>query len=183
MGAVATLPGVERYRPYENDTNVTDANGLPAHSISIVVDGDDAAAIAQTITTKKTPGGTFGTTTIPVADNYGIVHPISFFRPTTVNIFVEVQIKALQGYTSAIGEEIRVAIADYINAIRIGDPVFITRLFLLANLNGSVDSANYDVIDLQIGRSAGSLAPANIIVGFNEAAACSAGNVVLVVTS
>jgi uncharacterized phage protein gp47/JayE len=184
MGAVATLPGVERYRPYENDTDVTDANGLPRHSISIVVDGGDATAIAQTIATKKTPGGgTYGTTTIPIADKYGIVHPISFFRPTTVNIFVEIQIKALLGYTSAIGEEIRVVIADYINAIRIGDPVFITRLFLPANLNGSADSANYDVIDLQIGRSAGSLAPANIIVGFNEAAACSAGNVVLVVTS
>ncbi|KFK92012.1 bacteriophage protein [Serratia sp. Ag1] len=184
MGAVATLPGVERYRPYENDTGAPDANGLPPHSISIVVDGGDATAIAQTIATKKTPGGgTYGTTTIPITDKYGIVHPISFFRPTTVNIFVEVQIKALQGYTSAIGEEIRAAIADYINAIRIGDPVFITRLFLPANLNGSADSANYDILDLQIGISAGALTPANIVVGFNEAAACSEDNVALVVTS
>jgi hypothetical protein len=36
MGAVATLDGVERYRGYENDTSVEDANGLPPHSISPV---------------------------------------------------------------------------------------------------------------------------------------------------
>ncbi|MDX7085945.1 baseplate J/gp47 family protein, partial [Serratia marcescens] len=76
MGAVAKLDGVERYRGYENDTSVEDANGLPPHSISLVVAGGDAAAIAKTIATKKTPGGgTYGTTTIDVTDKYGIVHP------------------------------------------------------------------------------------------------------------
>ncbi|WP_187181817.1 baseplate J/gp47 family protein [Serratia marcescens] len=182
MGAVATLDGVERYRGYENDTSVEDANGLPPHSISLVVAGGDAAAIAKTIATKKTPGGgTYGTTTISVTDKYGIVHPISFFRPTSVDIFARVEIKALQGYTSAVGEEIRTAVAAYINEIEIGDPVYLTRLFLPANLNGSADSATFDITDLQIGTSPGSLAPANVIIGFNAAAACSPDNIVVVV--
>ncbi|WP_341785572.1 baseplate J/gp47 family protein [Serratia ureilytica] len=182
MGAVATLPGVERYRGYENDTSVADANGLPPHSISLVVAGGDAAAIAKTIATKKTPGGgTYGTTTISVTDKYGIVHPISFFRPTTVDIYARVEIKALQGYTSAVGEEIRTAVAAYINEIEIGDPVYLTRLFLPANLNGSADSATFDITDLQIGTSPGSLAPANVVIGFNAVAACAPANVEVVV--
>ncbi|CAI2418054.1 Uncharacterized homolog of phage Mu protein gp47 [Serratia liquefaciens] len=182
MGAVATLDGVERYRGYENDTSVEDANGLPPHSISLVVAGGDAAAITKTIATKKTPGGdTYGTTTIDVTDKYGIVHPISFFRPTSVNIFARVEIKALQGYTSAVGEEIRKAVAAYINEIEIGDPVYLTRLFLPANLNGNADSVTFDITDLQIGTSPGSLAPANVIIGFNAVAACSSANVEVVV--
>ncbi len=182
MGAVATLDGVERYRGYENDTSVTDSNGLPPHSISLVVAGGDVAAIAKTIATKKTPGGgTYGTTTIAVTDKYGIVHPISFFRPTSVDIFARVEIKALQGYTSAVGEEIRTAVAAYINEIEIGDPVYLTRLFLPANLNGSADSATFDITDLQIGTSPGSLAPANVVIGFNAVAACAPANVEVVV--
>lgn len=182
MGAVATLDGVERYRGYENDTSVEDANGLPPHSISLVVAGGDAAAIAKTIATKKTPGGgTYGTTTISVTDKYGIVHPISFFRPTSVDIFARVEIKALQGYTSAVGEEIRTAVAAYINEIEIGDPVYLTRLFLPANLNGSADSATFDITDLQIGTSPSSLAPANVVIGFNAVAACAPANVEVVV--
>ncbi|PHI47675.1 hypothetical protein B9T65_18305 [Serratia marcescens] len=182
MGAVATLDGVERYRGYENDTSVEDANGLPPHSISLVVAGGDAAAIAKTIATKKTPGGgTYGTTTISVTDRYGIVHPISFFRPTSVDIYARVEIKALQGYTSAVGEEIRTAVAAYINEIEIGDPVYLTRLFLPANLNGSADSVTFDITDLQIGTSPGSLAPANVVIGFNAVAACAPANVEVVV--
>lgn len=182
MGAVATLDGVERYRGYENDTSVTDANGLPPHSISLVVAGGDVAAIAKTIATKKTPGGgTYGTTMIDVTDKYGIVHPISFFRPTSVDIYARVEIKALQGYTSAVGEEIRTAVAAYINEIEIGDPVYLTRLFLPANLNGRADSATFDITDLQIGTSPGSLAPANVVIGFNAVAACAPANVEVVV--
>ncbi|WP_230972987.1 baseplate J/gp47 family protein [Burkholderia vietnamiensis] len=77
IGAVANVPGVTRYVPYENDTDATDANGIPSHSISLVVEGGDATAIANAIAAKKTPGsGTYGTTAIIVADIYG--------RPTTI---------------------------------------------------------------------------------------------------
>lgn len=182
MGAVATLDGVERYRGYENDKHLTDANGLPPHSISLVVAGGDAAAIAKTIATKKTPGGgTYGTTIIDVTDKYGIVHPIHFYRPTSINIFAQVEIKALQGYTSGVGEEIKMAVAAYINEIEIGDPVYLTRLYLPANLNGNADSATFDITDLQIGTSSGSLAPANLIIDFNAVAACAPANIEVVV--
>jgi hypothetical protein len=82
-----------------------------------------------------------------------------------------------------VGEEIKTAVAAYINEIEIGDPVYLTRLFLPANLNGNADSATFDITDLQIGTSAGSLAPSNVVIGFNAVAACAPENVEVVVIS
>lgn len=121
VGAVAAVDGVVRYRAYENDTNVTDSNGIPSHSISMVVDGGDAQQIAAAIAAKKTPGtGTYGTTTEIVTDIYGIAHPINFFRPSNAAITAAVTIKALTGYTTTVGEAIKQAIADYVNGLEIG---------------------------------------------------------------
>lgn len=181
IGAIATLPNVERYRGYENDSNSTDSNGIPSHSIAIVVDGGDERQIANTIATKKTPGtGTYGTTTVPVTDQYGITRSVSFFRRTSVPIYVQVRLKPLVGYTSNIAEQIKSAIAGYINAVAIGDPVLLHRLFVPANLNG--DGQAYDLIDLQMGHSATVLAAANINVSFNQAVICSPENVAVVTT-
>lgn len=183
LGAVAGISGVERYRGYENDTSVTDTNGIPSHSISIVVDGGDATEIAQTIALKKGPGsGTYGTTTIPIKDKYGIVHPINFFRKGTVRVYVKLEIKALQGYTSSIGTAIKNSIAEYINEIEIGEPVRIKRLDLPAQLNGSIERLTYDITRLEIGISPVALSESNIEIAFNDAAACVPDNINLVVT-
>ncbi|EOV7029590.1 baseplate J/gp47 family protein [Yersinia enterocolitica] len=183
LGAIAGISGVERYRGYENDTSITDANGIPSHSISLVVDGGDATQIAQAIALKKGPGsGTYGTTTIPITDKYGIVHPIHFFRKGTVLIYARLEIKALVGYTSSIGTQIQNAIAEYINAIEIGEPVRINSLYLPAQLNGSAERLTYDINLLQIGISPLELLEENIPISFNDAAACVPENITLVVT-
>jgi uncharacterized phage protein gp47/JayE len=60
-GALKNIIGVNRCFPYENDTKVTDDDGIPANSIAVVIDGGDAATIAATIARYKTPGtGTYG---------------------------------------------------------------------------------------------------------------------------
>ncbi|UYJ99177.1 baseplate J/gp47 family protein [Yersinia enterocolitica] len=183
LGAIAGISGVERYRGYENDTSITDGNGIPSHSISIVVDGGDATQIAQAIALKKGPGsGTYGTTTIPIPDKYGIVHPINFFRKGTVIVYVRLEIKALQGYTSSIGTAIKNSIAEYINEIEIGEPVRIKRLDLPAQLNGSIERLTYDITLLEIGISPVALSENNIEIAFNNAAACVPENITLVVT-
>ncbi|MBL1494619.1 hypothetical protein ELD59_29920, partial [Klebsiella pneumoniae] len=40
-GAIANISGVTRHKLYENDTDTTDANGLPPHSIAAIVEGGD----------------------------------------------------------------------------------------------------------------------------------------------
>lgn len=121
VGAVWAIPGVTRVTPYENDTKVTDANGIPGNNIYLVVEGGDATAIAQAIAAKKTPGtGTYGTTTVSITDAYGIAHPISFYRPTYDAITCAITLKALTGYTTTIGAAIQAAVAAYVNAVVIG---------------------------------------------------------------
>lgn len=121
VGAVANVDGVTRYRGYENDTKVTDANGIPGNSIAIVVDGGDAVEIAQAIAAKKGPGGgTYGTTSEVVTDIYGRPITIRFFRKTDAPISVAITLKALTGFTSLVQDDIKTAVAAYINAVAIG---------------------------------------------------------------
>lgn len=185
-GALANISGVTRHKLYENDTGSVDINGLPAHSISAIVDGGDATTIAQTIRGKKGQGvATYGTTTIVVPDAWGNPHPTSFSRPVNVAIYVAITIRVFAGYTSLIGDQIKAAITDYINSLKIGDDVLLSRVYSPANL-GVVSGGNsryYDITSLQIGKSAGSVAAANIDIGYAEAASCLTANIALTVTS
>lgn len=185
-GAIANVAGVTRHKLYENDTGATDSNGLPPHSISAIVDGGDVTEIAQTIRGNKGQGtATYGTTSVTVPDTYGNPHVISFSRCTDVPIYGHITLKAFTGYTSQIGVQIQQAVADYINGLTIGDDVLLSRIYSPANL-GVVSGGNaryYDIQELLIGKSAGSVAAANIIIAYNESASCKPDNIVLTVTS
>ena len=185
-GAIANVAGVTRHKLYENDTGSTDSNGLPPHSISAIVDGGDVTEIAQTIRGNKGQGtATYGTTSVTVLDTYGHPHVIRFSRSTDVPIYGHITLKAFTGYTSQIGVQIQQAVADYINGLTIGDDVLLSRIYSPANL-GVVSGGNaryYDIQELLIGKSAGSVAAANIIIAYNESASCKPENIVLTVTS
>lgn len=185
-GAIANVTGVTRHKLYENDTRLVDSNGIPAHSIAAIVDGGDAQAIAQIIRGKKGQGvSTFGSTTITVPDKYDNPHAISFSRPVNVPIYVAITLKVFTGYTTQIGNQIKQAIADYINSLKIGDDVLLSRLYSPANL-GVVSGGNakyYDINALAIGKKAGAVSATNVVIAFNESASCSTANITLTVTS
>ncbi|MDH1268922.1 hypothetical protein N5C81_14955 [Rhizobium pusense] len=183
VGALAAITGVTRYRAYENDTDVTDSNGIPSHSIAIIIEGGDAQAIGQTIADRKTPGsGTFGTTTVTVVDAIGVSHAVKFSRPVSVGLKAGITVKAFAGYTVAIENALKQAVADYINALPIGQSVYFTRLYVPANLGNSISGSTYEVTNLQIAKLADPLAAADVTIAFNEAAACSASNITVTVT-
>ncbi|NWC62908.1 baseplate J/gp47 family protein [Cedecea sp. P7760] len=185
-GAIANIAGVTRHKLYENDQGVPDSNGLPAHSISAIVDGGDVNQIAQVIRGKKGQGvATYGTTSIVVPDTYGNPHTISFSRPQNVPVFVDITLRVFTGYTSQIGEQIKQAVAEYINSLKIGDSVLLSRVYSPANL-GVVSGGNaryYDITELLIGKSAGSVSAANVNIAYDGAAACSTDNVKITVSS
>lgn len=185
-GGIANVVGVTRHKLYENDTGVTDSNGLPEHSISAIVDGGDATEIAQTIRGKKGQGvATYGKMSVTVPDSYGNPHVISFSRSTDVPIFVDITLKVFTGYTSQIGEQIKQAVADYINSLTIGDDVLLSRIYSPANL-GVVSGGSaryYDITELLIGKSSGSVAAANIVIAYDESASCSTANISITVSS
>ncbi|EQB5886582.1 baseplate J/gp47 family protein [Klebsiella pneumoniae] len=185
-GAIANVEGVTRHKLFENDTETTDANWLPEHSISAVVEGGDATEIANTIRSVKGQGvSTYGTTAVVVTDKYGNPYTIRFSRPVDVPVYVSITLKALTGYTSDIGDEMKAAVASYINSLAIGDGVLLSRVYSPANL-GVVSGGNaryYDIMELLIGRSAESVAAANVTVVYDEAVSCSVENIEITVTA
>lgn len=183
VGSVASLAGVLRYRGYENDSDVTDANGLPAHSISLVVEGGTAQEIGDTIAIKKTPGTkTYGTTAVTTVDKFGMENVINFYRPTVATISVEVTATAMTGYTSSYAELIKVAVAESINSLMIGDDVLITKLYVPANLPGTAAGATFDITQIRVKKNAGSWVTTNVALAFNEIAESAAANITVNVT-
>lgn len=182
VGAVANVPDVTRFRGYENDTAVTNADGIPRNSISIVVEGGDSQAIADAIARHKTPGtGTYGTTAVTTYDAKGMPNIIRFYRPTVVQIKAEVTIKALPGYLTGYADQIKAAVAAAITAMAIGDDVLITKLYVPANLPGTAAGATFNITGLTIAKLANTLGTADIVIAFNEVAAALASNITVTV--
>jgi uncharacterized phage protein gp47/JayE len=184
IGAVAGLPGVVETVGYENDTNATDANGLPPHSISLVVAGGDAVQICQTILTKKTPGCyTYGSTRETVQDIYGLSHDIGFFIPVTVPIGVRITLTAKAGYSTIVGAAISQSVADYINALGSGDDVIYSKLWSPADLDDANATNTYDITAMTIATPpAGTYGTANIPISIFQEATCDPADVVITVS-
>lgn len=182
IGAVASLVGVSQVRGFENDTGTTDARGLPPHSIALVVLGGDAAAIASAIYSKKTPGAyTDGTTYRDVADAAGIMNRIRFYIPTEIPIKATVTIHALTGYTSAIADQIKVSVRAYINALKIGNSVYISRLYLPAQLYGGLGMETFEITSIQISIAPAVVGSSDIAIAFKELATCLLSDLTVVV--
>lgn len=92
---IDNVANVESATGYENDTDDTDSEGRPPHSVEIVVDGGDESEIAAVILDKKAAGiQTFGDVTVDVATEYGDVVPISFNRPEYVYVWMKITLDA-----------------------------------------------------------------------------------------
>lgn len=183
FAGIADLPGVSRLRIYVNDTNAPDANGVPAHSIAVVVQGGDIDSIAGVIATKKSPGtGTYGTTAVVVTDSHGIDNTINFYVVTQVVISVAISVQSLAGYNAATGLQIRQAVVDYLNGLEIGEDSYLARLYSPANLTGTGVGATFAVTSIEQSRDADPLAAADITLAFNEVTVCTLDDVELQVT-
>jgi len=128
-GSVANVPGVTNVAVWENFTGSTDANGQPAHSISVVVNGGDLTAVARAIQIHKTPGTNpwSGPThsghnqTVILPDSRGVPVSIGFFQPPlTAEIGVQVTLVTGAGWTTAFEPIIAAQVASYINSLGIG---------------------------------------------------------------
>lgn len=170
-GAIANITGVLESVVLENNTASTDANGIPAHAIACVINGGDSTVLAQTISLRKTPGiSTYGTTNISFIDSHGVTQLINFFRPTVANIKVIILANQLTGYKTSTPDLIKASILASINSLLIGEDVFLSKLYLPANLNGGAESGTYDITSITIARDAGAFGASNIVLAFNELA-------------
>jgi uncharacterized phage protein gp47/JayE len=171
VAAVANVSGVEAVQGYVNDTGSTNALGIPAHSISLVVEGGNVQLIGNAIALKKSPGtGTYGTTSVLTIDSAGIPDTINFYQPTLVNIDANVTIKAQTGYVSTTGTLMQTQLAAYLNSLPIGGTdfyVFFSKLWAPLDDTGSVANT-YNITSLTFRRGTSSFATADVAIAFNE---------------
>lgn len=183
VGAVKNVSGVTKAEGYENDTGTTDANGIPAHKISIVAQGGTDDDIAAAIQVHKTPGtGTYGTTTVLVNDSHGMPININFYRPTQATIGAEVTLTTLPGWTTDYEALIKEAIAAAIVATKIGGSIVITKLYVIAYLVGTPAYGTFNVVSIRLKKNAGAYGTANIDLLFNEVAVCDPNTNVDIIT-
>ena len=183
VAAVQNVAGVTECIGYENDTNTTDANGLPAHtSAALVVMGGDNTAVATAINLKKTPGNsTYGNTAVTITDLNGAPKTINFYRPTTNALKATITVKALQGYTSTVTTQIQQALSSYIAALLTGATVYYSRLYFPAQLNGTGQWQTYEVQSLQIGLLSGSVGTSDITQAIYQNAVLDVADIVITV--
>ncbi|WP_315306429.1 baseplate J/gp47 family protein [Selenomonas noxia] len=169
IAGIASVAGVTRYKVYENDTNSTDENGIPSHSIAAVVEGGLDGAVAEQIYLRKGPGcGTYGTTTIIYTNSDGLKNEIRFFRPSYQKISVKVTVKKYATYTTAVEGDIRRNIASYIDRLGIGGNV--TSTGILTAIAAAVDDAlqpPFALQSVQMGKDGGVLGVADIEIPYN----------------
>lgn len=90
---VEDVDGIETATGYENDENSTDENGLPPHSIQIVVEGGDEMEIARVILERKAGGiQTYGKIEVATPGMYGDTILVHFDRPEYLYVWLKVVI-------------------------------------------------------------------------------------------
>lgn len=197
LAAVRNVAGVSEATLYENDTNTTDGNGLPGHSIAVVAAGGNVEDIVSAIGSRKTPGtstvGTIsGVYTDPVV---GLSSVINYYPLTPAAIRLDLQISIRQGFTYATNSLITNALVSYVNSLGVGVDVYLSKLYGPANLYGDAATSTsglpqavlndisdtYTITGLMIGPQGGGSSMADYPIGFTSAASLAAVDVTITV--
>lgn len=94
LAAVLNLEGVTEGALYENVTNVTDANGIPAHAIWLVVAGGANDEIADEIYNRKSAGCNMrGDVEIEINTASGQIFVAKFDRPEPKDLYIRFDIQ------------------------------------------------------------------------------------------
>ena len=165
--ALANLPNVTDVAVYENDTDTTDSDGIPAHSLWVVVEGGAVSDIVETMVKNKTGGkgmvgavtGTFSEDfTRPNGTTFTIVHSMTFDRPVDVPVLVRLDATFVDVNLPIDDELIRQEIAK--QEFSIGDMLKVNSLYrLVFNAGG-----NFVPTNLEISRDAGTTWTGGIIL-------------------
>lgn len=113
--AVSAVNGVLSVRVFSNVTDETDADGVPPHSVEVLVRGGEDQDIWQAIFENvadgiRTHGDEIGT----VVDSEGEDQEIHFSRPEEIEIYVDVEIiKDPDTYPENGDDQIKAAIVTY----------------------------------------------------------------------
>lgn len=167
---------------YENETDFTDVNGLPPHSVEALIYDQGALnndVVAQAIWNVKgsgaaTYGNAFGTAT----DSQGTTHIVNFSRPTTVPIYLAYTTTP-GTLTAAQTAAIKSLVATEASAFLVPGASVIAlqlRALPLAPEPGAVTGIT-DVPSLALGTAPAPGGTSNITIGIRQVATLSTTNI------
>ena len=141
--ALYDVDGVTFALTYENDSNDTDLDGRPPHSIESIVQGGDPLEIAKTIFRVHAAGiTTYGSISQTVNDSQGVSHVVNFNRPTLVPIYLQLSITSNpeKRLSASAVSLIKSAIVDYFGTLTVGQDVILQSLYgtIYAATSGAV---------------------------------------------
>lgn len=192
LGELFAVSGVRRAVIYENDTNVTDSNNQPPHSIAPIIDGGQNEDVAMAIYMKKNPGVMLYQAGTPVSVN--VISPsypsnvklIKFSRPVYVDMVIHVNIKDDGSLPSVatLQPVIQQAILEYAagdlipteygfkpDGFDIGEDVPFSSLYTPVNkVIGSYGNAYVDSMTVNGGTS-------NVVINFNQLSRWTSSNI------
>ncbi len=148
----------------ENDTDLTNAHDVPAHSLNIIVEGGSDVEIAQVIFENKTAGtGLRGEIQCQIRDNKDMARTIRFDRPARIECAAYLEVRRNAHFTAVDVDAIKAAIAQ--TPFSIGEAVLLSRLYSPINT-----VQGFWVETLRIGRHGETLTASNIEIGVREMA-------------
>lgn len=128
---VAAIANVSSAVVYENNTDATDARGLPPHSQQVIVAGGDPTLISQAIFLKRSVGATMvGAQTATVVDGQGFNQTIRFDRPVQRTIYVTVHLNMEPG-NDVRNAIVAAIVAGGVESLKIGAGVAWASMFPL----------------------------------------------------
>ena len=149
LAEILAVPNVQQAKVFANDTDATDAKGIPAHSICAVVQAGSLQKIAEAIFRKKAPGiGTYGTTTKQVVDENGVSHSIAVYRPAASFITFSIEIKTYDGFDDSLLDTIKQAIIGYISGFQIGQSLVVPSVYGVCYAAAGDKASTFAITDL-----------------------------------
>lgn len=169
----------------ENVTDSTDSNGLPPHSLNAIVLGGDPNDVCESLFSHK-PGGIqlyAGATNIEtenVTDDKNNVHVVSFNRPATVSIYLDITL-TVDADTYSGDTELKQAVVDWGDStLGVGDDVTLSRIVatIFQNVTGILD-----VTLIEVGNAPSPSQTTNYVIAPREIADLDTGRINLTVTT
>lgn len=89
---------ITQCKAYDNRTNSTDANGIPAHGVWVIVEGGTSDEIGRIIYNNVPPGIPMkGTQSVTITKQNGNTETVYYDLPTPVTLYIRATIQAFDG--------------------------------------------------------------------------------------
>lgn len=162
--ALYGITGVNSIAIYENDTDLTDENGLPPHSFHVIIDGGLETEVARAIWLNRPTGIlSVGSTSIDILDAFGYVRTIRFSRPEEIEIYVRMTLTRFATYPPNGDDSIKQAVSDYVDTLVIGQDLVFSRLYTPINT-----VTGHQVDSLEVSLDGDNWFSSNIIANLNQ---------------